>query len=562
MFRLGGRWLLKPKRLHDMFRQLKLKGAHPDVLWSIDAQKAQHNGDEMIRLETVMHQRGSASSAGKSGGDSGPQSFSFWLRPSTQMITDAHQLQFVSCTITPRASHRVVKQQLSSLFRDAGIPDDFEIDDGEQTEVNLERVLRDADARQSEHIQQASSLYLRGDRAISKLRQFGVLIVVEEEGVTYLVTLPESAGAAGSRRDSNSGIAGPSGVLDFETQEFLRERDLKSFDLRMAGSFSSVERFVSCFERLERLYDQHRGLALRPSVCIVLTLKGSSNYVADDGSIVLSLTQQAVWEEYLLSLPQNVWKDCVAQHQQWRLPPAPKLAERRRKLIRVADMFHFFAVVMEHRIGGNTAWQEELIGRLQREETSIRNAVKKYRLQSDVLKRRGYIYFRETLSSAMDASKEIGFRVTGDGKLVINQTCMTSAQILKVIRENLATLERLTKEYDALVSQLEYMSRSLPLDFSVDSDWKLSEETNLVNCMQTFVTTMKRNQKQLDVFLRALLVKRGGEASSPAGVLRPTPVRRLVWIVSNRFETMPSGVVFVPWDVDFESIKKLMIEAS
>jgi hypothetical protein len=342
---------------------------------------------------------------------------------------------------------------------------------------------------------------------------------------------------------------------------------LKPFDLRMAGSFSSVERFVNCFERLERLYDNHRGIALRPSVCLVLTLKGPTNYVADDGSIVLAVSQPSSWEEYLLSLPQNIWKECVASHQQWRLPPAPKLAERRRKLLRVADMFHVFNVVMEHRIGGSTAWQEELIFRLLKEEVVIRNAVKKYNLKSDLLKRRGYLHFRETLGSALDSQKQIGFRVTGDGKLIINQSCMTSAQILKVLRENLSNLERLTKEYDGLVSQLEFMSRSLPLDFSVCSDWKLSEETNLVNCLQAFVATMKANQKQLDTFLKQLLSKPAGgqpphSQQSQPQVLRPVPVRRLVWIVSNKFETMPSGVVYVPWDVDFESIKRLMLASA
>ncbi|CUG88556.1 membrane-associated protein, putative [Bodo saltans] len=565
MFRLAGRCLLKPKSLHDMFRRLKLQGAHPDVLWSIDAQKAQHNGDEMIRLETLMHQRSTTAGGGGGVKSQGPQSISFWLRPATTRATttEAHQLQFVSCTLTPQASSHVVKQQLTQLFRDAGILDEFELD-GDKAEVNLERVLRDADVRQSEHMHQASSLYLRGDRAITNMRKFGILVVVEEEGLTYLVTLPENANGTAS---SSAGIAGPSGALDYEAQEFLRERNLKPFDLRMAGSFSAVERFVNCFERLERLYDQHRGLALRPSVCFVLTLRGPSNYVADDGSIVLSLSQTTTWEEYLLALPQNVWRECVAAHQQWRLPPAPQLAERRRKLLRVADMFHIFNVVMEHRIGGGTQWQENLITRLLKEEVSIRNAVKKYNLKSDLLKRRGYLHFRETLPSALDVNKQIGFRVTGDGKLIINQSCMTSAQVLKVIRENLSNLERLTKEYDALVSQLEFMSRSLPLDFSVCSDWKLAEETNLVNCLQKFVATMKANQKQLDTFLKQLLTKPAAAAgqqqsSSSPSVLRPVPVRRLVWIVSNKFETMPSGVVYVPWDVDFESIKRLMLASA
>lgn len=543
MLRTSRLWM-KPKSLHEMFRKLKLQGAHPDVLWSIDAQKAQHNGEEMIRLETLFHQR-STNQMGAIGG--APQSFSFWLKPvnSTGRI-EPHSLRQVSCTIQPKAPTRTVKSQLQRMFADAGISDDFEVS-GEGTEVNLETVLRDADAKQTEHVQVAGTLYIRGDKAVTNLRKFGVLVVVEEDGHSYLATLPESSDAA-----TTGGIAGPSGEVDSATQEFLRERNLKHFDLRMAGSYSSVERFVSCFERLARLYDMHRGRAVRSGVCIVISLKGNANFVADDGSIVLAIAQMPTWEEYILSLPADVWSRCVQAHKDWRLEPAPKLVDQRRKLLRVADMFHVFGVVMENRIGGQQAWQDHLINRFLKEEVAIRKAVKKYNLTSDLLKRKGFVHFREDLRSIIDPSKQIGYRVGGDGKLFINQAIMTTPQILKVLKENLKQMERLTREYEVHIVQLEHISRQLPLDFSVDSDWRLVEESNIVNCLGKFVQTMKANQQQLAVFLSQLLATQ--TASSPAAARK-----RLVWIISNKFETMPSGVVFIPWDVDFESIKKMML---
>lgn len=554
MFRhCAARW--KPRTLHEMFRSLKLQGAHPDVLWSVDARKAQHNGAEMIRLETLFHQRAS-------GGVKDPepqQSFMFWLRPPglSRGSSDV-QLKQVSCTLSTRASPRVIKSQLQQLFRDAGIHDDFELG-GEGVEMNLEQVLRDADKRQAEHVNQTATLYLRGDKAIRELRNFGVLVVVEEEGLTYLATMPEQAGSVGG-----GGIAGPSGALDSETQDFLRERNLRAFDLRMAGSYSSVERFVSAFERLEKMYDQHRGLALRPSVCLVLSLKGPTNFVADDGSIVLSMQQLPSWEEYLLGLPQPVWKECVQKHRDWRLQPAPKLMEQRRRLLKVADTFHVFGVVLEHTIGRSSLWQDTLVNRLAKEEVSIRNAIKKYKLASPLLKRRGFLYFRETLTSALDRSKDIGYRITGEGKVYFNATTMTTPMILKVLKENLATIERLVKEYDSIVSQLEFISRSLPLDFSIDSEWKTQEDTNAVNCLAKFVATVKENQAQLALFLGRMLNENIGQTYSSGVKVTPTAAahKRLTWIVSNRFETMPSGVVFVPWDVDFESIKKMLLPGS
>ncbi|KEG08652.1 hypothetical protein DQ04_06711020 [Trypanosoma grayi] len=539
-----------------MFRKLKLVGAHPDVLWAVDAQKAQHNGEEMIRLETLMHRRSSVNGSGGSR-QATAESFTFWLADQKQQhlgSSGSVPLHSVTCTINPVAPARVVKQQLSQLFRDAGVYEEFEIGD-EGVEMNLESVLRHADERQTEHLHQSGALYIRGDKAVEMLRRFGVLLVVEEDGITYLVTLPEllsqqQLDSAPATYTPARSLVGPNGEIDPDVQEYMRDRGLRAFDLRMAGSHSSVERFVSAFERLERMYDVHRGRAMRSCVCLVVSLKSPDNYVAEDGCIVLSVHRMPVWEEFLLSLPQDVWQNCVELHRNWRVGNAPKFRERQRQLMRVADMFHFFSVRLESGIGSRTDWQQQLILRLHKEEMMIRNAVRKYGLASDLLKKRGEMHVAFTLRSALDPTKEIGYRIGGDGRLFFNYSMMSTGQMLRVLKDNLRRLETFQKQHDDAVAALEHLSRSIPVDFSVDTEWKLREEGNLVNCLQRFVRTIKANQAQLTAFLTMLL-----KNSDTRGV----PKKRMVWIISARFDTMPSGVVFIPWDVDFESIKKHLL---
>ncbi|RNF12607.1 uncharacterized protein Tco025E_06423 [Trypanosoma conorhini] len=553
--------LWRAKTLAQMFRKLKLAGAHPDVLWAVDALKAQHNGEEMIRLETMMHQRSSVHGGSSYGRQGTAESFTFWLaeEQGSRHGGPATALRSVTCTINPVAPNATVKQQLSQLFRDAGIYEDFDIDDT-GVEMNLESVLRHADERQNEHLHQSGALYIRGDKAVEMLRRFGVLLIVEESGITYLVTLPEVHHhqqlqqepldrAAAAYAPARS-LVGPNGEIDPDVQEYMRDRGLRAFDLRMAGSHSSVERFVSAFERLERMYEVHRGRAMRPCVCVVLSLKSLDNYVAEDGCLVLSVQRMPTWEEFLLTLPQEVWQRCVQMHRDWRIGNAPKLRARQRQLMKVADMFHFFRVQLDSGIGARTDWQEDFILRLMKEEMVIRNAVRKYNLKSELLKKRGEIHVAHTLRSAMDPAKEIGYRIGGDGRLFFNFSTMTTGQMLRVLKDNLRRLETFQKQHDTAVATLEHLSRSIPVDFSVDTEWKLRQEGNLVNCLQRFVHTIKANQGQLAAFLAMLM--RSGTA---AGV----PKKRMVWIISARFDTMPSGVVFVPWDVDFASIKKHLL---
>jgi hypothetical protein len=591
----------KAKSLAQMFRKLKLAGAHPDVLWGIDAQKAQHNGEEMIRLETLMHERSNRTLCGATGSssavrDNSPQTFLFWLqkqqRPSANARVNAAAagapLRAIECTITPLSESSIVKQQLTKLFIDADIYEDFELG-SEGVEMNLESVLRYADAKQNEHIVQSGSLYIRGDKAVEKLRRFGVLLVVEENGLSYLVTLPETqsvqptgAGQYTSHVGGGGGgstaaympaksIIGPNGEIDPDVQDFMTERGLRPFDLRMGGAHSSVERFVVAFERIERMYAIHRGRAMRPSVCIVLSLRSLDNFVAPDGSIVLSVQRMPSWEEFLLSLPQDVWKDCVQKHQEWRIGTAPKLQERKRQLLRVADMFNFFRVTTESPIAGRTQWQEDLIARFMKEETMIRRAVAKYHLKSDLLKKRGELRIVEHLHSTLPGSamaageagrKEIGFRIGGDGRITFNYSTMNTGQMLRVLKDNLKRIETFQRQHDNAITALELVSRHIPVDFSIDTEWKHRAEGNLVNCLERFVRTIKQNEVQLGSFLNSIMASGVGLGSNAGKVVVPAnmPVKkRMVWVISDRFDTMPSGVVFIPYDVDFDSIKRLLL---
>ncbi|KAH8609230.1 hypothetical protein ERJ75_001261500 [Trypanosoma vivax] len=127
---------------------------------------------------------------------------------------------------------------------------------------------------------------------------------------------------------------------------------------------------------------------------------------------------------------------------------------------------------------------------------------------------------------------------------------MNTGQMLRVLKENIKRLETFQKQHDNVVATLERMSRSIPVDFSVDSEWKIKEEWNLIRCLERFVQTIKANQAQLSAFLTALL--KNGNAS---GIHK----KRMIWIISAKFHTLPSSVVFVPWDVDFDFIRKHLL---
>ncbi|KAH8609958.1 hypothetical protein ERJ75_001149400 [Trypanosoma vivax] len=82
---------------------------------------------------------------------------------------------------------------------------------------------------------------------------------------------------------------------------------------------------------------------------------------------------------------------------------------------------------------------------------------------------------------------------------------MNTGQMLRVLKDNIKRLETFQKQHDNAVATLERMSRSIPVDFSVDSEWKIKEEGNLVRCLGAFCADHQANQAQLSAFLTALL---------------------------------------------------------
>lgn len=642
MFRCVGLLFQQQKSLSYMFRQFKLAGAHPDILWSIDASKAQHNGEEMAKLETLLHERikkGRSTMAAQP-----PQKFFFWLKSAQKNSgAAASDLRKVECLLHPSATSDRLKEQLGVLFTAAGIHEDFTI--GEQdVNMSVESLLHYADEQQNVHIKDAGALYIRAEKAIQRLRQHGVVVVVSDSDYSYLVTLPEagfhqivdnvpppsqqfsSAFSGGGPQLTMKSIVGPSGEVDPEAQEYMYERGLRPFELRMSGSQAAIEGFVSAFERLERLYDVHRGRALRPGVCLVLRLSplpsassssAPPHFLARDGCLVLSMRQIESWETFLLSLRQDDWRFAVEQHQQWRIGTAPKLAAQRRQLKKLADAFGFFRLSLQGPMGAvphdyhrlqqqegdgmllSASDTEETMVSLLREEPAIRKTLSKYKVYSKILQKRGHLvivphlYSRRAVSTspvggstnAMGsdaAQEEIGYRLLGDGTVYFSRHKMKVPQMLRVLRDNIKRIEASQVSYDRSTAALEHLSRVLPIDFSVDTQWKIQEETRFPQCLEKFVTTMKTHQHQIAALLQSVgksknhtsgsyssespqealrqqLEYEAGKSLPQNAAYRKALERRYVWVVSDKLDALPTGVLYIPYNVDFPSLKRCLL---
>lgn len=618
-----------------MFRQFKLAGAHPDILWSIDAAKAQHNGEEMAKLETILHERRKKGRSAMA--HLGPQSFHFWLKdPSRNDREAAAQLRKVECLLHPSATPSLLHSQLSHLFQAAGLTEDFTLEE-EDVSMSVESILEYADKQQSTHIKDAGALYIRAEKAVELLRQHGVVLVVSDVDYSYLVTLPEAGfnhlvdnrpppsqqfASNGRKLHPMKSIVGPNGEIHPDAQEYMQERGLRPFELRMSGSQTAIEGFVSAFERLERMYEVHRGRAMRPGVCIVLSLQMPSgfggggatgaplHFLARDGCIVLSMRQMAGWETFLLGLSQEEWKYAVDQHQQWRIGTAPKLQEQRRQLKKLADALGFFWCRLQGPMGAvprhyhkkqETAVAlacsdtEETLAALVREEPVIRKTLSKYKLYSNILQKRGTVVIMPRLYSSQhqgnssnnsEEREEIGYRILGDGTVFFSRNKMTVPQMLRVLRDNLKRIEAFQTSYDRSTSALEHLSRVLPIDFSVDTQWKIQEgPANFSSYLEKFVKTMKTHQHQIADLLKSMHApqeaKQTGSATqqtpeqqlkqqleyeagtklppASSSPLRKALERRYVWVISDKLDAMPTGVLFIPYNVDFPSLKRCLL---
>lgn len=656
----------KKKTVAYMFRQLKLAGAHPDIVWSIDAVKAQHNGEEMARLETLLHER--ATKGRRSLSSLPPQLFFFWLCDPNNRTALRKVSSYLHLSATPEILH----EQLQKLFQEAGIREDFTLEGEEEVHMSVESLLKYADAQQNTHIKDAGALYIRAERAVEQLRRHGVVVVVSDTEYSYLVTLPEagfhqlvdnvsppaqqcSSFAGNARKGCRPmrSIVGPHGELDPDAQEYMEERGLRPFELRMTGTAAAMEAYVSAFERLERLYDVHRGRAFRPGVCLVLRIPplpssagGGGGFLARDGCLVLSMHHLALWEPFLLGLTQDKWKYAVEQHRQWRVGSAPKLEAQRRQLKKLADAFGFFQLRL-HGPMGAIPWNgtdpgdaasplpssggggggngngngkeanpsrhaplvldvESTVAALSLEEPIIRKTLHKYKVYSSVLQKRGTMVMvprltskcHTTVSSSTaatpptSAAEEIGYRLQGDGVVYFNRRMMSTPKMLRVLRDNIKRIESYKISYDRCTASLEHLSRVLPIDFSIDTEWKIYEETRFSTCLEKFVNTMKAHQHPIAALLksvehaggqngggsspspdtnphaspqealRAQLEYEAGTAlpSSPGNmVYRKALERRYVWVISEKLEALPTGVLFIPYNVDFASLRRCLL---
>lgn len=598
-----------------MFRQFKLAGAHPDILWSVDAVKAQHNGDEMARLETLFHLRASKGPSALS--QEPPQRFFFWLAPNPQhsaaspVASPSCSLRKVELLLHPSGSSHVVHQQLEGLFREAGIMDSFTLGEA-GVDMTVESLLHYADKQQSSHIKDAGALYIRAEKAVEQLREHGVVVVVSDDNYSYLVTMPE----AGARHLTDNtpppaqqcctpsprpgarpwkSIVSPTGEIDPAVQEYMMEHGLRPFELRLSGSQSGIEGFVSAFERLERLYEVHRGKALRPGVCLVLRLPPRSpsphrHYVAKDGCVVLSLQHREDWDTFLLSLSQNEWNFAVQQQREWRVGTAPKWADHQRQLKRLASAFGFFRLRLEAPLGGtprdapaeSSGDASDILASLLREEVAIRKTLARYHVSSKVLQKRGTLILTTHLNCRLRPDVSIGYRLLGDGTVFFNMRQMKVPQMLRVLRDNVKRIEANQLSYDNATATLEHLSRALPIDFSIDAEWKVVEESQFNVKLQRFVDTIKTHQHPIAALLHS--VSSGGEEGKknksecdPQAALReqleyeagkPLPAhsgyrkafeKRYVWVISDKLNALPTGVLYIPFNVDFPSLKRCLL---
>jgi hypothetical protein len=546
-----------PKNLHQMLNRFKVAGAHPDLLAGIDPQKSAHNGQALIKLEQLLQKRVTPAGPEEQRRDRYEMhDLLFWLqdkrtdaaRPDPRkpaLGSEAESgttagLRSVVCKLTPFAPDHIVKGQLSTLFENAGIRDDFElpraIGGGD-----VQSVLDDVREKHEVHMVQTEPLMVRGTKSVRFLRTLGVVLTVEDRTTTYLMTLPERFDNPMAAMDQGGG------EISDECRAYLKERGMVEFDFRMGGSYSAVEAIVSAVEKLERLYRRNQGTCLRPGVCICIRLAGSSCHTTDDGLIVLPGAQPNVWEEYLMTLPQDKWNDLVRLNKDWRADNPGKLRTQRDRLMRVADMLHFHTVVLEGSGSDGRQWQEEFLAMMLREEGPIRKTVAKYKAQLKVadLKNRGSIRVMPELwrdgitQKGGDKDVQVAHLITSDGRIHFNASKAKVVPILKVLREHNLKQARRKIAFDKAMAMLEGLSRSACVELTIDPDWR-DRCPDVAKCIEHFVKTAK---PIAPIIAKKLNSQRKG----------------LLIIVSDRYMVTSSGKALVPWDADVGALKVAMI---
>jgi hypothetical protein len=540
MFRKGS-WILSVKKpLSYMMKRFKVSGAHPDILVADHPDKAKVNGDSLIALETLIHERSQQKVTSKEK----PLLLKFWLRSK-----ERHQPFEVATTIDPRGSDVQFKKSLSNLFSAAGIVEDFDLtskSDGEPALETMSDTLKSAVGKSDQFKQETDPLLATAYRYIDHLRSFGLWIIFEDaKGRLALITVPEDPGSLSlpSTQFEKDRYNSP------EMARFLSDRNLQLFHFTALGSVTSVERITFALERLVRIFDNSRGSIIRKEICIILSARGNGHHVTPDGCARLALQFSQTWDEFLLSLSSEQWTKLTRTQKFYRFPLADGLEKRKRSLRRVSDALHVHEVALKHIIGTDPAWCEELVLKLIKDEIPIRKTVEKYKLTSPVVKAAGYLCFESNLVSQSGSGQEIGFRLEPTGSLTLSAT-LNTAQILRTLKDCHPTMTSRLQVRQQIKSEMEYLSCRLRAHVTIDPDWEresCEQGLSTNECLLQCTSMLKGALNDLQVTLNSYLRRSG--------------LQTWTLVISDRFEATVTGVFLIPWNVDRTALTALLLGA-
>lgn len=534
------------RTLAEMLKALKKAGAHPDMILATDPQKAAENGAALVALEEVLQRREGHASDGSaptliSGAreeQDAPQMIGFWLKGAEGRAAGSTRFRRIECCLQPRSSDAVFKRDLQKLFASAGVDDDFDLPSAMPTH-DFASLLRRTDERRNEHVAEVMTVQARAQRAVSALRGFGVMLMVEQKGTVLLVTVPEDP-----QRPGSPAMEGDSEPRD-DLARFLDERNLHLFDLLQACNGSSAERFTTCFEKLAQMYNLYRGSSLRTEIGLILSLNAPSPHISEDGCLVLPAAGLATWEEYVFGITQPQWQGMVAAQREWRSDTPSRLWERKGKLMRIADALHFHKVRLDTSCGSPLGWGDDFFARMLKDEAAIRATVARNSMKDDTLKTRGLITIAQDLGVTVvpaangNPAREVPlqYRIDGDGAVFFSSTS-TTPQILRALRDHRAEIVKRILSYGSAKATLDLMRMHLGLTFSIDPEWKRRDATQLSAHLGKFTETVRSAESD---------IRRCVMATRSHGI-------GLLVAVSDTFSCGGNGILQVPWDVGVDAM--------
>ncbi len=528
------------KSLHEMLRRFKLAGAHPDILLPHSAEKAHTNGEALIELESFLNGRSIANTTVESQTRTQKvdKDLRFWL-----VDSKTRGLKSVACRIRDQFSDIDVHRELKSLFHSAGLNDEFALPNQDSSvidERDLGSILGGARSPTETLVASKSGRTLQElqsyiESMIFRLRSFGAVVALRQRAETYLLTMPDN----GLPSLDNPAIGFlKHAQLDLPTIQFLRERQLKAFNIRLVFTVAAVEALGRAVEKLGTIFEHHRGTAVRGGVCFVI-VTGTANrcFVARDGCIVLPLAIVEEWETFLLSTPIAVWQQCQQLQHDWRGEHPTRLHERQRQLKRLANVFNVQKLVCETPLGSDPAWGEKLIQQVSLEEAKIRGAIGKYpSLALPEGKKFVKLHFHTQLHD-LEGAKIIDYRLDTMGAFHFNFETMNVPKVLKVLKDHTSNALNRVKSKLAVDTDIEYLQRALNVGIQVCPNWCLRESEAMTKA-RVFLTMVRKNVPML-----LSMLNRNGN-------------RVQVINISDHAAIAPGGCVSVPYDATLQTLEK------